>query len=67
MWLASPSHPSEERMEGEQKFVMVQDYDMIADSDAEDGNSSYGSRPIICLKDTVKLEKQADGNYKLVQ
>ena len=28
---------------------------------------SAGFRPIICLKDTVKLEKQADGNYKIVE
>ena len=59
MWLASPSSVGYGHVMSVYRGgrVVYEGY----------GTDYTGSRPIICLKDTVKLEKQADGNYKLVQ
>ena len=33
---------------------------------SNDNDYNSGSRPIICLKSSAKLEKREDGNYNLV-
>ena len=59
MWLASPGNSSYE-------LCGVGSVGAIWTTGGSISNN-LGVRPIICLKDTVKLEKQDDGNYKLVQ
>ena len=60
MWLASPcwEYPSG-LMFVSGGDISCQDYGIY--------EPDKGSRPIICLNDSVELEKQADGNYKIVE
>ena len=59
MWLASPSADDSNRL-------------MYASCDGSVGNNDYvnaynGLRPIVCLKSSIQLEKQADGTFIIVK
>ena len=63
MWIASPHISSNDTVMSTTNFFLIPQA-IVATGIS---STNIGSRPIICLKDTVKLEKQEDGNYKLIQ
>ena len=59
MCLATPSYDYE-------NYIMGTTYQANAIwGVSSDGSYSVGTRPIVCLKSNVKLEKQEDGSYKI--
>ena len=64
MWLASPSAYTD----GWDDTYMMMCVNANGDLEkAHYGMDTLCSRPVICLKSSAKLEKQADGNYKIVE
>ena len=63
LWIASPSTEN-----GSSMIIVDKDANITHGSVEYSNDNDYnsGSRPIICLKSSAKLEKREDGNYNLV-